>query len=124
MAASLSNTPQFDPEIFDLQYIWEGKEGENATKIKEFNHETRADLDIEIVNKTNEFIRLKANSKEPFYVYAELTQIHPPFLPQSGFKGKSGSGEYADIQMQEDYNVGQILKTIKEAGIEDNTIVL
>jgi len=42
MAASFSSTPQFDPEIFDLQYIWEGKEGENATKVKEFNHETQS----------------------------------------------------------------------------------
>ncbi len=99
MAASFSSTPQFDPEIFDLQYIWEGKKDQKATKIKEFNLETRPDLDIEIVNRTNEFIKSKANSKKPFYVYAALTQIHPPFLPQSGFEGKSGSGEYADIQM-------------------------
>jgi arylsulfatase A-like enzyme len=124
MAASFSSTPQFDPEIFDLQYIWEGKKGEKATKVKEFNLETRADLDIEIVNKTNEFIKSKAKSKKPFYVYTALTQIHPPFLPQSGFEGKSGSGEYADIQMQVDYNVGKILETIKDAGIEDNTIVI
>lgn len=124
MAASFSSTPQFDPEVFDLQYIWEGKKGEKTTKVKEFNLETRPDLDIEIVDKTNEFIKAKAKSKKPFYVYVALTQIHPPFLPQTGFEGKSKSGAYADIQMQVDYNIGKILKTIKEAGIENNTIVI
>lgn len=124
MAASFSSTPQFDPEIFDLQYIWEGKKGEKSTKAKEFNLETRPNLDIEITDKSIAFINSNAKNKNPFYVYVALTQIHPPFLPQAGFEGKSGSGVYADIQMQVDYNVGRILKAINEAGIDDNTIVI
>lgn len=33
-------------------------------------------------------------------------------------------GPYADIQMEVDYNVGQILDSIKQAGVEKNTIVI
>ncbi len=124
MAASFSSTPQFDPEIFDLQYIWEGKKGGKSSKVKEFNLETRANLDLELVAKAGEFIKSNATDKKPFYLYLALTQIHPPFLPQKGFEGKSGAGEYADIQMQIDYNIGTILKSINEAGIDQNTIVI
>lgn len=124
MAASFSSTPQFDPEIFELQYIWEGKKGGKSTKVKEFNLETRANLDLEVVDKASAFIRQNATKNKPFYVYIALTQIHPPFLPQEGFEGKSGAGEYADIQMQIDFNVGNILSAIDEAGISDDTLVI
>ena len=124
MAASFSSTAQFDPEIFDLQYIWEGKKGKKSNKIKEFNLDTRANLDLELVEKASKFIKSNAGNNKSFYLYLALTQIHPPFLPQEGFEGKSGAGEYADIQMQVDYNVGTILSVIKKAGIEENTIVI
>lgn len=124
MEASYTSTPQFDPEIFEIPYIWEGKKGEKSTKAKEFNLESRAVLDSEIIDKTNAFIKENVKNKKPFYVYTALTQIHPPFLPQPGFKGKSGAGVYADIQMQVDYNVGKVLETIRIAGIENNTIVI
>lgn len=124
MAASFSSTPQFDAEIFDLQYIWEGKKSGKAAKVKEFNLDTRANLDLELIDKASAFIKSNTINKKPFYLYLALTQIHPPFLPQKGFEGKSGAGEYADIQMQVDYNVGTILSTIQEAGIDKNTIVI
>jgi len=124
MEASYTSTPQFDPEVFEPPYIWTGKKGEKSKKVKEFNLEARALLDNEIIEKTSDFIRASAAENQPFYIYAALTQIHPPFLPQPGFVGKSKAGAYADIQMQLDYNVKRILDTIKEAEIEKNTIVI
>jgi len=44
--------------------------------------------------------------------------VHPDFA------NKSKAGIYADTKMEVDYNVGQILDAIKEAGIERNTIVI
>lgn len=111
-------------KFFDLQYIWEGKKGEKSAKVKEFNLETRPNLDMEIVDKASAFIASNAKNKKPFYVYVALTQIHPPFLPQKGFEGKSGAGAYADIQMQVDYNVSKILSAINKAGIDKNTLVI
>jgi arylsulfatase A-like enzyme len=124
MEASYTSTPQFDPDVFDIPYIWTGRKGEPSQKVKEFNLEARAVLDSEIVQKTAAFIQLNAAADKPFYIYAALTQIHPPFLPQPGFVGKSKAGAYADIQMQVDYNVGQILDAIKQAGVADNTILI
>jgi len=124
MEASYTSTPQFDPEIFDIPQIWTGKKGESSKKVKEFNLEARALLDGEVVEKTSAFIRQQASRKTPFYIYAALTQIHPPFLPHPDFKGRSRAGEYADIQMQVDHYVGKILDALDEAGVADNTIVI
>jgi arylsulfatase A-like enzyme len=124
MEASYTSTAQFDPSVFDIPQIWTGKKGEPSRKVKEFNLEARALLDSEIVLKTAAFIESNAAADKPFYIYTALTQIHPPFLPQPGFVGKSKAGAYADIQMQVDYNVGQILDAIRKAGIEENTILI
>jgi arylsulfatase A-like enzyme len=124
MEASYTSTPQFDSDVFEPPFIWTGKKGEKSQKVKEFNLEARALLDSEIVEKASVFIKAHATKKKPFYIYVALTQIHPPFLPQPGFTGKSKAGVYADIQMQVDYNVGLILDAIKETGVEENTILI
>ena len=124
MLASFTSTPQFDPEIVPIPQILQGKKGEKTETVKEFDLNTRATLDYEVVTKSAAFVKKQAAANKPFYLYVALTQIHPPFLPQPGFVNKSKAGPYADIQMQVDYNIGQVLDAIKEAGIEDNTIVV
>jgi arylsulfatase len=49
---------------------------------------------------------------------------HFPNLPSPQFKGKSRIGNYGDKLMEGDYHVGQILDTLKQLGIDDNTIVV
>jgi len=89
MEASYTSTPQFDPEVFDIPYIWAGTKGQKSRKVKEFDLAARASLDSEIVNKAAAFIEERSKENKPFYLYAALTQMHPPFLPQEGFVGKS-----------------------------------
>jgi len=124
MEASYATTPQFDPEVFDIPQIWAGRKGEASKRVKEFDLEARALLDSEVVEKTSAFIEKQAKANKPFYIYAALTQIHPPFLPHPDFEGKSGAGEYADIQMQVDHYIGEILDTLKRADVDDETIVI
>ena len=124
MEASYTSTPQFDPKVYPIPHIWTGKKGEKSEKVKPFDLTSRALLDREIVEKTAGFLKRQAKLGKPFYVYAALTHIHPPFLPHPNFKGKSKAGAYADVQMEVDYNVGRILDAIKEAGVEKNTIVI
>jgi arylsulfatase A-like enzyme len=124
MLASFTSTPQFDPDVIPIPHIWQGKKGSKSEKVKEFNLEARSLLDSEVVAMSNAFLKAQADKGNPFFIYVALTQIHPPFLPQPGFIGKSKSGPYADIQMQVDYNIGLILDAITDAGVEDNTLVI
>ena len=49
---------------------------------------------------------------------------HQPNLPAKAFNGKSpGKWDYADAVVELDHHVGQILDTVKELGIEKNTLV-
>lgn len=47
-----------------------------------------------------------------------------PTLPNPEFVGKTGNGDWADCLAEMDFRTGQILDAIKDAGIEDNTIVI
>jgi arylsulfatase A-like enzyme len=123
-AASYTSTPQFDPEVATVPYIWEGVKGKKATKVKPFDLKARAVMDREITEKSIAYIKKMAKAGKPFYNYIGLTHFHPPFLVHPDFENKSKSGVFADTVMEVDYNVGKILKAIKDAGIEDNTLVI
>jgi arylsulfatase len=79
-----------------------------------------------IVPKTVEYIRRNAAAKKPFFVYVGYSEMHPPIIGNPDFVGKSTQrgGLFADVIGEMDYRVGQILDAVKEAGIEDNTIVI
>ncbi|MEJ6644794.1 MAG: arylsulfatase [Akkermansiaceae bacterium] len=66
-----------------------------------------------------------ADSKngKPFFLYLPLPAPHTPIVPVPPFKGASGLNPYADFVMQVDHHMGQLLASLKEAGIDDNTIV-
>ncbi|MGA7663873.1 MAG: sulfatase-like hydrolase/transferase, partial [Pseudolabrys sp.] len=59
-----------------------------------------------------------------FFLYLPFSMGHAPNLPSKQFEGKSRIGNYGDKIMEGDYHVGQILDTLKELGIADNTIVV
>jgi len=123
-AASYTSTPQFDSSVATVPYIWEGVKGEKATKVKPFDLKARAVMDREITERSIAYIKTMAKTGKPFYNYIGLTHFHPPFLVHPDFENKSKSGVFADTVMEVDYNVGEIIKAIKDAGIEDNTIVI
>ncbi|MCK6261764.1 sulfatase-like hydrolase/transferase [Vibrio sp. ZSDE26] len=123
-AASYTSTPQWDPEVAETPYIWEGVKGKPAEKVKLFDIPAKVTLDREITERTIAHIQEKAKSNKPFFTYVGFTHFHPPFTVHEDFKNKSKSGIYADTQMEVDYNIGLILEAIKKAGIEENTLVI
>lgn len=64
------------------------------------------------------------HKEEPFFLYLPYTQPHVPLGVSSKFKGKSGKGMYADVLMEIDWSVGEIMKTLKTHGLSGNTLVL
>ena len=65
-----------------------------------------------------------AKSGKPFFLYLALPAPHTPIVPIAPFKGASGMNPYADFVMQVDHHMGQLLAPLKEAGIDDNTLVI
>ena len=48
---------------------------------------------------------------------------HVPLFASEKFKGKSGAGLYGDVMMEIDWSVGEIMKALHDAGLDDNTLV-
>ena len=72
--------------------------------------------------KAIEFIRQNQNS--PFFVYLPHTMIHFPLAASASFLGKSKMGLIGDTIEEIDWSVGQIMGTLKELNLDDNTLVV
>ena len=65
-----------------------------------------------------------ARAGQPFFLYLPLPAPHTPIVPVPPFKDASGLNPYADFVMQVDHLMGQLLDTVKAAGLDDNTLVI
>jgi len=69
--------------------------------------------------------QIKNRSKEkPFFIYLAHNMPHTPLSASEKFKGKSKNGLYGDVIMELDWSAGEIINTLKEEGIFDNTIFI
>ncbi len=67
---------------------------------------------------------IKRHKGEPFFVYVPHTMPHVPIFCSKKFEGKSGAGLYGDVMMEIDWSLGRIMQALREAGVEDNTLVM
>lgn len=79
-------------------------------------------LTTQITERSVDFI--KRNKDNPFFLYVAHPQPHVPLFVSDKFKGKSERGLYGDVIMEIDWSVGQILKTLKEYNLDENTLVI
>ncbi|MBT8211094.1 MAG: sulfatase, partial [Eudoraea sp.] len=79
-------------------------------------------LTTQITERSVDFIQ--KNKDNPFLLYIAHPQPHVPLYVSDKFKGKSERGLYGDVIMEIDWSVGQVLATLKETGLDDNTIVI
>lgn len=77
-----------------------------------------------ITEKSVEYIHARAKEKQPFFLYFPLTSPHSPIAPSEEFKGKSGISIYADLLMETDWCVGQVLQALEVTGLANNTLVI
>lgn len=104
--------------------IAEATAAEPLKSVKPFTPDVRAEIDNELVAKAIDFMGRQHTAGKPFFLYLPFSMGHVPNLPSSEFKGKSRIGNYGDKMMEGDYHVGQIMDTLKQLGIEDNTILV
>lgn len=78
----------------------------------------------EITKKSVEYINSASKNMKPFFLYFALTAPHTPIAPLTQFEGKSKAGKYGDFVYEVDWTVGEIMKALKENGIDENTLVI
>ncbi len=67
---------------------------------------------------------INKNKDKPFLLYIAHTMVHVPIAVSPAFKGKSHQGLYGDVMMYIDWSIGQVIKTLKEDGLEKNTLII
>ena len=82
------------------------------------------DVTPNFFRKSFAYIKEKAKEENPFFLYLALPSPHTPILPTKEWQGISGLNPYGDFVIMLDAYMEQLEKVIKEAGIEDNTIVI
>jgi arylsulfatase A-like enzyme len=124
MWPSIGNEQGWNASIAHPQHIYEARKGEKPKQLAVLDLENRRTMEAEITGRAVDFIKRNAKAGKPFYAYVSSSLVHVPTLPHPEFAGKTGNGDWADCLAEMDYRTGQILDAIKEAGIEDNTLVV
>lgn len=108
-----AKTREFD-EKFDMDAIGGGKAA----------HELYEDRKVGTTLKDRAIEWIKEKKEEPFFLYFATTNIHHPFTPAPQFIGKSEAGPYGDFIHELDWMIGEVLNTLEEEGLADNTLVI
>lgn len=67
---------------------------------------------------------IRRNQDRRFFLYLPHTMVHIPLAASPEFLGNSGGGLLGDAVEELDWSVGQILQTLQELGIDQNTLVI
>lgn len=67
---------------------------------------------------------IERHKDQPFLLYVPHVMPHVPIFASAAFRGKSSAGLYGDVVQELDESVGQILDTLKNCGIDQNTLVI
>jgi arylsulfatase A len=146
----LGDQPEFLPlnhgfdEFLGLPYsndMWpafdEGTDAAAVERRKKFNHpplpllrndrvlravDDQSVLTAEFTREAVEFIH--RNKARPFFLYLPHIAVHVPHHPGTAFQGQSANGTYGDWIEELDGSVGQILRAVRESGLDNNTLIV
>ena len=69
-------------------------------------------------------VEVDAKNSKPFFLYLPYTSPHYPVAPLPEFQGQGKAGAYGEFVIETDYHIGQILKYLKESGLDENTMIV
>ncbi|WP_162946594.1 arylsulfatase [Chitinophaga barathri] len=104
---------------------WEAKAGGSPRQIRRFDYKNLITSDTEIRETAISWIKSHAKDDKPFFMYLNFMKVHQPNFPSPEWKGKSPAGmPYQDALMELDDNSGRVIQTIRDLGLEENTIII
>ncbi len=84
------------------------------------------EVDLVFLEKSRQFLKhhVENSPEKPFFLFHSAQAVHLPSFPADTFKGKTDAGPHGDFLFELDYVVGELLKTLDELGVADNTFVM
>jgi len=102
----------------------DGKGGQKVEDTGPLNRKRMETIDQEVTDHALGFIDQNAKAGKPFFLWYNTTAMHFRTHCAEKHKGKSGQGDYNDVMVAHDENIGVMLARLDELGIADNTIVV
>jgi len=76
-------------------------------------------------NMTSEALKfIDLNAQCPFFLYLAHPMPHEPVHASEPFRGTSAAGLYEDSVAEIDWSMGVLMKTLKQNGIDERTLVI
>ncbi|HXS15603.1 MAG TPA: sulfatase-like hydrolase/transferase, partial [Polyangiaceae bacterium] len=80
------------------------------------------ELTSELTNYAVDFI--ERHQEEPFLLYLAHPKPHVPLYVSKQFEGASGEGLFADVMMEIDWSVGEVVRALDEAQLTETTWIV
>lgn len=90
--------------------------------IPKVTHEDQNQLTTWYTEHAVKFI--EKNKARSFFLYLAHNMPHVPLHVSDKFRGKSERGPYGDVIEEIDWSVGEVMKALKQNGLEKNTFVI
>ncbi|WP_283434167.1 sulfatase-like hydrolase/transferase [Neorhodopirellula lusitana] len=84
------------------------------------------EVDMKFLEKSQRYLKehVAKTPNQPFFLLHSAQAVHLPSFPGNAFKGKTDSGPHGDFIFELDWVVGELMKTLDELNLSDNTIVM
>jgi arylsulfatase A-like enzyme len=84
------------------------------------------EVDLVFLKKSREFLdqHIRQSPGKPFFLYHAAQAVHLPSFAAPQFKGATNAGPHGDFIHELDYVVGELLATLDQLGVADNTLVI
>lgn len=107
-----------------LHCVADGKGGQTIKDTGPLNKKRMETIDDEVTDHALRFMEQAHNEDKPFFLWYNTTAMHFRTHCAEKHKGKSGQGDYNDVMVAHDENIGTMLKKLEELGITEDTIVM
>ena len=86
---------------------------------------SQSSMDMLTQNYTQEAVQfIRMNKDRPFFLYLAHNMPHIPLGVSEKFRGRSKRGTYGDVIEELDWSAGQLIDTLRELGLDENTLVV
>ena len=84
------------------------------------------ELDMVFLKKSREFLEQHAKNdpEKPFFLFHSMNAVHLPSFAAEQFQGSTKAGPHGDFIHELDYIVDELMKTLEQLGMAENTIVM
>jgi arylsulfatase A len=84
------------------------------------------EVDLKFLEKSRAYLKrhAKLNQGKPFFLFHSAQAVHLPSFPADRFKGRTKAGPHGDFIFELDYVVGELMRTLEQTGMAENTLVI